>query len=82
LPGATDIDLDAWAERLDGYTGSDLVGLVDAAKRNALRRCLDSGAPPNLSAADLEAVVPAITASATPELLRQYEQFLAARFAN
>jgi SpoVK/Ycf46/Vps4 family AAA+-type ATPase len=82
VPGTDTIDLDAWAARLDGHTGSDIVGLVDAAKRTALRRCLETGGEPRLAESDLVEVAPTITASATPQLLRQYEQFLAARFAS
>lgn len=81
VPGGDTIPLDQWAERLDAFTGSDIAGLVNAAKHSALRRCLDNDAPPAINEDDLNAALPTITASATPALIKQYEQFLATRFS-
>lgn len=81
VPGGDLIPLDQWAEHLNAFTGSDIAGLIDAAKRSALRRCLDSNSPPAISEDDLNAALPTITASATPNLIKQYEQFLATRFS-
>lgn len=82
IPGSETINLELWAEKLAGFTGSDIVGLVDAAKRCALRRCLDTGAAPLITENDLTEVIPSITPSAPPALLKQYEDFLNTRFHN
>ena len=82
VAGGEAIDLATWAKRLDGCTGSDIVGLVEAAKRRALRRCTEAGAEPKLTEDDLEESVPFITISTTPELLRQYDDFLQKRFTS
>jgi len=82
VPGSKALELDAWGNRLEGCTGSDIVGLVDAAKRAALRRSTEGARLPCLADVDLAEAAKGITASATPELLRQYEEFLKQRFVS
>jgi transitional endoplasmic reticulum ATPase len=82
VPGGDALELDAWGNRLEGCTGSDIVGLVDAAKRAALRRSTEGATAPSLGDADLAEAARGITASATPVLLRQYEEFLKQRFVS
>jgi transitional endoplasmic reticulum ATPase len=82
VPGNQALELDAWSTRLAGCTGSDIVGLVDAAKRAALRRSTEGPRLPCLADVDLAEAAKGITASATPELLRQYEEFLQQRFVS
>ncbi len=72
--------LDAWVKRLEGYTGSDIVGIVHDAKRAALGRSVREDTEPILTEADLEGAFKTIPSSVTPQLLRQYEAFRAARF--
>ena len=54
-PMAEDVDLAAWAAKLQGYSGADLATLVTAAARNALRRHLGSNtAPLQIAARDFD----------------------------
>ena len=75
------IDLDALAERLDGYSGSDIAGIVNAAKRQALRRSIQEERDPVILGDDLEAGLAAIPSSITDKMLKQYDKFVQTRFA-
>ncbi len=79
-PLAPEVDLVAWAERLENYSGSDVVGLARKACQIAFRRSIDESADPLVISADLEAAVRAIPSSITPALLAQYEDFDRKRF--
>ncbi len=79
-PLADDVDLATFAERLENYSGSDVVGLARKAAQIAFRRSIDENADPVVRAADLEAAVRAIPSSITPALLKQYEDFDRKRF--
>ena len=79
-PLAPDVDLPAWAERLENYSGSDVVGLASKAAQIAFRRSIDESADPVVRASDLEAAVRAIPSSITPALLAQYDAFDRQRF--
>ena len=79
-PLAPDVDLPAWAARLENYSGSDVVGLARKACQIAFRRSIDENADPVVLAADLEQAVRAIPSSITPALLAQYEEFDRKRF--
>lgn len=80
-PLAGDVDVAAWAERLSGYSGSDVVGLARKACQIAFRRSIDENADPVVRASDVEAAVRSIPSSATPELLSRYEDFDRKRFS-
>ena len=77
---ADDIDCGAWAERLDGYTGSDIAGIVRKARLAAFRRSVEHGTDPKVLVSDLEAAVRVIPSSVTPAMIRQYEDFNRQRF--
>ena len=79
-PLAPDVDLPAWAARLENYSGSDVVGLARKACQIAFRRSIDENADPVVLAADLEQAVRAIPSSITDSLLKQYEEFDKKRF--
>lgn len=79
-PLAPDVDLPAWADRLENYSGSDVVGLARKAAQIAFRRSIDESADPVVRASDLEAAVRAIPSSITPALLAQYDAFDRQRF--
>ena len=79
-PLAPDVDLPAWAGRLENYSGSDVVGLARKACQIAFRRSIDENADPVVLAADLEQAVRAIPSSITPALLAQYAEFDRKRF--
>lgn len=78
-PLAGDVDLDALAGELDDYTGSDVAGLVNAAKRIALRRSIQTEAEPTLTAADLQTARNSVTPSVNSRLMERYSKFKATR---
>lgn len=81
VPLADDVgDLGRWAERLENYSGSDVVGLARKACQVAFRRSIDESADPVVRASDLEAALRAIPSSITPAMLAQYEAFDKQRF--
>lgn len=80
LPLDAGLDLETWAARLDGYTGSDIVGIIHDAKRAALRRCVQDGGDPRIEAADLEQALKTIPSSVTESMIAQYERFRQQRF--
>ncbi len=74
------IDHSVWAERLDGYTGSDIVGIVRKARLAAFRRGVETGDDPMVLVSDLENAVKVIPSSVTPAMIKQYDQFNQQRF--
>lgn len=80
VPKEEEIDLEYWAKRLEGYTGSDIVGVVNAAKRAGLSRAVKDDTEPLLLKADLEGAFANIPSSATPALMARYKKFMEARF--
>ena len=76
------VDCAAWAERLDGYTGSDITGIARKARLAAFRRSVETGGDPVVLATDLEDAVKVIPSSVTPAMVRQYENFNQQRFGN
>ena len=75
------LDLGAWAERLDLYSGSDIAGLAKKTRQIAFRRSIETGGDPLVLAGDFESAVKTIPSSATPAMLKQYEAFNRQRFA-
>ena len=73
------VDLRAWARRLEFYTGSDIVGLVQRASKSAFRRYREDPSDDMVRESDLEEALAFITKSITPELLKKYEDFAASR---
>jgi transitional endoplasmic reticulum ATPase len=69
-----------WAEKLDGYTGSDLAGLLHAAKRACLGRSIAEESDPVLLESDLEQALRQIPASVTPSMMDKYQAFNETRF--
>ncbi len=80
LPLQEGFDTAAWVGKLNGYTGSDIVGVVNAAKRAALGRSIRDNADPLLTMGDLESAFRNIPSSCTDKLLQQYETFRQLRF--
>ena len=76
------VDCAQWAERLDGYTGSDITGIARKARLAAFKRSVEAGTDPMVLAGDLENAVRVIPASVTPAMVRQYESFNQQRFGN
>ncbi|MBA4386643.1 MAG: hypothetical protein C0404_01610 [Verrucomicrobia bacterium] len=80
LPIQAGFNFEKWADRLDGYTGSDIVGIVNDGKRTSLRRAIHANADPVLQESDIEEAFKTIPSSVTDRLLKQYEDFKTARF--
>ena len=71
MPLASDVDLQALAQRTDRFTGADLEDLVRRAGLTALRRGLDAA---QVTMADFEAALAETRASVTPEMLDEYSR--------
>ncbi len=80
LPLGEGFEMETWVARLDGYTGSDIVGVIHDAKRAALRRSVQADSDPQIEMADLEQALKTIPASVTDRMLAQYERFRQQRF--
>lgn len=77
VPTDPAIDPAAWADRLHRHTGSDIVGIVNAAKRHALARALDTDTDtePRLLPPDLETALTTIPPSINERMLAQFTRF-------
>jgi SpoVK/Ycf46/Vps4 family AAA+-type ATPase len=81
VPLEAGLDPEKWADRFDGYTGSDIVGIVNSAKRIALSRCVRDNSDPLIREADLGVAMKNIPSSLTEGMMKQYAKFRDARFA-
>ena len=75
VPTAEDIDLDKLAQRLDGYSGADIAGLVEKAKDRPYEREIQAGQPSRLEGADIDAALAATRPSVTAAMLARYDKF-------
>ena len=80
VPREGDFAVEPWAERLGGYTGSDITGLAKKARQIAFRRSIETGEDPVVREADLESALKVIPSSVTPQMIRQYDEFNKQRF--
>jgi len=78
-PVEPELDKDSLAERLEGYSGSDVVAIITAAKRAAFRREV-SGGDGVLRWSDIENAMKTIPSSITDKMIKRYEEFAAQRF--
>lgn len=69
-----------WAERLAGYSGSDIVGVMKSAKRISLGRAIREEADAVLKVEDIEAALQKIPSSITDKMLKEYARFREQRF--
>ena len=74
------VDCRRWADRLDGYTGSDITGIARKARLAAFKRSVEAGSDPVVLETDLENAVKVIPSSVTPAMIKQYESFNQQRF--
>lgn len=72
---AADVDLESLNEQLQFFAGSDLAGLVNVAKRLALRSSIQEQTLPMVSQKDLLMAREMITPSASPGMLSRFEAF-------
>lgn len=80
LPLQKGIALEAWAKSLDGYTGSDIISIVEVAKRRAFHRSISENVEPVICESDVQHANSRIPSSVTTEMLDQYDAFNAKRF--
>src|SRR5690606_34864555 len=73
MPLADDVDLEALADRTQGYTGADLEDLVRRAGLEALREDINSEI---VDASHFEAALAETRASVTKEMEQEYEELL------
>ena len=73
-------DAAAWSERLDGYSGSDIVGVMKSAKRISLGRAIREDADAILKTEDVEGALHKIPSSITEKMLKEYAKFREQRF--
>ena len=78
MPLGDDVDLDAIAQRTEGYTGADLEDLVRRAGLLTLRDALKDGTMTDgeatVSAARFEQALEETRASVTPEMEKEYRK--------
>lgn len=75
IPLADDVDIHQVAEALDGYTGSDIVGITSSCKRAGFGRQVEGKEDAVVTLADIEEAMKRIPKSATEKLMRRYEKF-------
>ena len=76
VPLADDVDLDALAGELDGYSGADCVALLREAALTAMRRSIDAA---DVTAADVAAARAKVRPSLDPVQVESLRAFAAAR---
>jgi transitional endoplasmic reticulum ATPase len=76
VPLAADVDLDALATQLDGYSGADCVALLREAALTAMRRSIDAA---DVTAADVAAARENVRPSLDPLQVESLRAFAAAR---
>jgi transitional endoplasmic reticulum ATPase len=74
-PVAADIDLDALANRLEGYSGADIKYLCDRAAVVPFLKSVASGEEGEIDAAILDDVLNDTPRSVTPEMLRKFDEW-------
>ena len=79
VPVDPGVDPAALAAELEGYTGSDVVAIVQSAKRAGFRRSINGGGAV-LTGEDLQAALKTIPSSVTDRMMKQYDEFAKARF--
>ena len=80
VPLSPETDLSAVATDLDGYTGSDIVGIASSCKRAGFRRDISGQADAMVLTSDIEEAMKRIPKSVTPQLMKKYQAFNEKRF--
>lgn len=81
VPLTPSFDLLHWVKVLEGYTGSDIVGVAKKSRQVAFRRSIEENTPAVVSMDDFEKSLKTIPSSVTPELVQRYISFNEARFS-
>lgn len=80
VPLSPEVDLANVAVHLDGYTGSDLVGIASSCKRAGFHRQISGQPDVAVLTTDFEEAIKRIPKSVTPQLMKRYEGFNEKRF--
>ena len=80
VPLSPEISLPAVAVDLEGYTGSDIVGIASSCKRAGFRREVTGQSGATVLPSDIEEAVNRIPKSVTPQLMKKYQAFNEKRF--
>lgn len=80
VPVEESVEIENLADRLEGYTGSDIVGIVNAAKRRCNGRSVREDTDPVITADDFDQALRTIPSSVTDQLLQKYDKFREQRF--
>lgn len=80
VPMDASVCLEAVAAKLEGYTGSDIVGIAGKARKLAFCRAIESGCDASVAAVDVEEAMRAIPSSVTPALIAKYDRFKEQRY--
>jgi transitional endoplasmic reticulum ATPase len=75
IPIEPGVDLRALAERLEGYSGADIVGICMKATDYPFQRQIRSGVEAVMTLADLEAAIAALPPSVSAAMLERYRRF-------
>ena len=81
VPLVASFDLLHWVKKLDGYSGSDIVGIAKKSRQIAFRRSIENNESPVVTMDDLEQSFKTIPSSVTPELVKRYLSFNEERFS-
>jgi len=80
VPLTPEVDLAEVARCLEGYTGSDIVGIASSCRRAGFRREISGQMDTAVIPSDVEEALARIPPSVTPSLMRKYEDFYKRRF--
>jgi transitional endoplasmic reticulum ATPase len=75
------LNVEEWSLRLDGFSGSDIVGVMKSAKRISLGRAIREDADAILMTEDVEGALHKIPSSITDRMIQQYVKFREQRFS-
>ncbi len=75
IPAEPGVDLQALAQRLEGYSGADIVGICTKATDYPFQRQIRSGAEAILTRADLDRAQADVPPSVSPTMLERYRKF-------
>jgi transitional endoplasmic reticulum ATPase len=76
VPGAAGIDCSGIAVSLEGYSGADIVQVIERAKQFAFADAVHSGMARDLRSSDIEQAMTQVRPSVTEKMLDRYREFM------
>ena len=80
VPMEDSVDIDSIAASLEGYTGSDIVGIAEKARKLAFCRAIENDCEAKVRQEDVSAAMAAIPSSVTPAMIAKYDKFREQRY--